>query len=175
MPAISASCFLLRGLVADEGVVGHLAVVGEAELDRRAGGHLHCVGVEGDVGHRDGDGSAVGHGGGRRRRIGAAGGQSQPQQCDRDDGETVEFRFTNDGKVPHDAFVGDEATQQEHEAEMAGMPAGHEHDMGTEGVTVQPGETEVLTYTFEQPGEVQIGCHQKGHYAAGMHLSVLVG
>lgn len=89
-------------------------------------------------------------------------------------GATVEFRFTNDGKVPHDAFVGDEAAQQEHEAEMAGMPAGHAHDMGTEGVTVQPGETEVLTYTFEQPGEVQIGCHQKGHYAAGMHLSVLV-
>ena len=40
-------------------------------------------------------------------------------------------------------------------------------------VTVQPGETEVLTYTFDEPGPLQVGCHQKGPYAAGMRLTVL--
>ena len=89
-------------------------------------------------------------------------------------GATVEFRLTNDGKVPHDAFVGDQAAQDAHEVEMAGMPAGHAHDMGDEGVTVQPGATAVLTYTFERSGTVQIACHQRGHYAAGMHLTVAV-
>ena len=89
-------------------------------------------------------------------------------------GATVEFRFTNAGKVPHDAFVGDQAAQDEHETEMAGMPAGHAHDMGSEGVTVQPGETASLSYTFAEAGDVQIGCHQKGHYAAGMRLTVVV-
>lgn len=89
-------------------------------------------------------------------------------------GSTVEFRFTNTGKIAHDAFVGDQAAQDEHEAEMAGMPEGHEHDSDGSAVTVQPGETEVLTYTFDEPGPLQVGCHQKGHYVAGMYFTVLV-
>jgi uncharacterized cupredoxin-like copper-binding protein len=89
-------------------------------------------------------------------------------------GSLVEFRFTNHGKVPHDAFIGDQAAQDEHEAEMAGMPAGHVHDMGPMGVTVQPGETKVLEYAFDAAGAVQIACHQKGHYSAGMKMQIAV-
>lgn len=34
-------------------------------------------------------------------------------------GETIDFQFTNNGQVAHDAFVGDNAAQMEHESEMA--------------------------------------------------------
>lgn len=92
-------------------------------------------------------------------------------------GTTVEFRFTNSGKVAHDAFVGDAAAQQEHEADMADMAS--MGDMGSHGhgdpaITVQPGGADSLTYTFEQPGTYEVGCHQPGHYAAGMKMTITV-
>lgn len=95
-------------------------------------------------------------------------------------GETVEFRFANNGTVAHDAFVGDGEAQRVHEAEMTEM-AGMEgmDDMGGHGtdepaVTVQPGETGELSYTFAEAGTFEIGCHQPGHYAAGMKMVVTV-
>ena len=82
-------------------------------------------------------------------------------------GDHVEFVFHNQGKIPHDAFIGDEAAQTEHEQAM--------HDMqGQGGITVQPGATGSLTYTFDKAGPVEIGCHQPGHYAAGMRVMVTV-
>jgi len=87
-------------------------------------------------------------------------------------GETIEFRFTNNGEIPHDAFIGDAAAQAQHDLEMAGMD-GQDHSMPG-GVTVQPGATESLTYTFGEAGELEIGCHQPGHYAAGMKIDVTV-
>jgi uncharacterized cupredoxin-like copper-binding protein len=41
-------------------------------------------------------------------------------------------------------------------------------------VTVKPGETGSFTYTFTTPGSLIIGCHEKGHYAAGMKIVVNV-
>lgn len=81
-------------------------------------------------------------------------------------GETVTFRLTNDGSVVHDITLGDQATQDEHEAEMSGMD-GMAHDEPNVA-TIPPGETVELTWTFGDEGTVLIGCHQPGHYAAGM-------
>src|SRR5215216_5769310 len=39
-------------------------------------------------------------------------------------GETVTFAFRNDGAVTHDAVIGDEAAQAEHEDEMRAAEAG---------------------------------------------------
>jgi uncharacterized cupredoxin-like copper-binding protein len=44
----------------------------------------------------------------------------------------------------------------------------------TDGITVDPGKTGELTHTFDRTGTVEIGCHQPGHYAAGMKLAVTV-
>src|SRR5262245_32498713 len=41
-----------------------------------------------------------------------------PDQIDVSEGETVRFVFSNEGQATHDAVVGDEADQAEHEAEM---------------------------------------------------------
>ena len=88
-------------------------------------------------------------------------------------GETVTFRIVNEGQVPHDLTLGDQMTQDEHEAEMAemgGMPMSHE----VNAVTVAVGETKELTWQFTEPGTVLIGCHQPGHYAAGMKGEITV-
>ena len=94
-------------------------------------------------------------------------------------GETVRFVFHNVGAVAHDAFVGDEAAQDDHEMEMRGagddgmnMNDGGSGDSGDNGITVDPGDTAELTHTFREGDEMLIGCHQEGHYEAGMKVMV---
>ncbi len=87
-------------------------------------------------------------------------------------GETVTFRLTNDGSVVHDFTLGDQATQDEHEAEMSEM-GGMAHDEPNVA-TIPAGETVELTWTFGNGGTVLIGCHQTGHYAAGMTGQITV-
>ena len=99
-----------------------------------------------------------------------------PDSVDVEAGETVRFVFHNKGEAVHDAFIGDEAAQDEHEMEMQddGGDAGMDHGGGgeDEGITVEPGETGELTYTFSADDELLIGCHQPGHYDAGMKITV---
>jgi uncharacterized cupredoxin-like copper-binding protein len=91
-------------------------------------------------------------------------------------GETVRLVFTNTGEAVHDAFIGDEDAQNRHEMEMVeNADAGHsdDHDDSDEGaITVDPGDTGTLTHTFEAGDALLIGCHQPGHYAAGMKLTI---
>ena len=97
-------------------------------------------------------------------------------------GETVEFVFKNTGRIDHDAFVGDRKAQDAHEAEMRGGgkgdkghgDGGDHDDDAADAVTVKPGKTERLKYTFDTAGTVEIGCHQPGHYEAGMKVTVAV-
>lgn len=122
-------------------------------------------------------------------------------------GETVTFRFTNKGKVVHEALIGDQAAQDEHaksmsnsmssgasssmsmssssmDSGMGGMNMGGASSsspspMGSTGdaskmLTLDPGKKGDLTYTFDQPGSYIIGCHQPGHYEAGMRVAVTV-
>ena len=41
-------------------------------------------------------------------------------------------------------------------------------------VVLAAGETKELTWRFSEAGTVLIGCHQPGHYAAGMTGTVVV-
>lgn len=87
-------------------------------------------------------------------------------------GETVTFRLINQGNLVHDFTLGDQTTQDKHEAEMAEM-GGMVHD-DPNVVVIPAGETVELTWTFAEAGTVLIGCHQPGHYAAGMTGRVTV-
>lgn len=91
-------------------------------------------------------------------------------------GETVTFRVHNVGEAVHEFVIGDEHTQQEHEAEMRAMAS--ENDMmmhdDPNAVSLQPGETKELTWTFAAPGELIFGCHEPGHYEAGMRGDLTV-
>jgi uncharacterized cupredoxin-like copper-binding protein len=103
-------------------------------------------------------------------------------------GRRVTFAVTNAGKLPHEFILGDRATQLEHERQMrqAAATAGghtHLHSHGPSGhaghaaagaLTVPPGQTGRLTWTFRDPGIVLYGCHVLGHWAAGMRGTIVV-
>lgn len=101
-------------------------------------------------------------------------------------GETVKFVVTNTGKLVHEFVLGDQAEQAEHEREMRamasmpmqGMDMGNGHGMpmsgmqgmhhDPNGIRIEPGQTVSLIWTFTRPGRVEYGCHEPGHFAAGM-------
>ncbi len=86
-------------------------------------------------------------------------------------GEAVRLVFTNAGEATHDAFIGDEAAQDDHEMEMNG-PDAHGMREG-DALTVAPGDTGELVHTFESGDDgLLIGCHEPGHYDSGMRLSI---
>ena len=87
-------------------------------------------------------------------------------------GETVRFEVTNAGEAVHEFLIGDQAAQEAFEMEMAGG-SGMEHETEAGG-SVQPGETEAFEYTFIEPGELLVGCHEPGHYDGGMVASISV-
>lgn len=87
-------------------------------------------------------------------------------------GETVTFEVTNSGSSRHELYLGDSAAQEHHAEEMAEM-GGMGHDEPG-GVSVEPGATETLEYTFDRAGEVLAGCHEPGHYEAGMVATITV-
>jgi uncharacterized cupredoxin-like copper-binding protein len=110
-------------------------------------------------------------------------------------GETVTLRFHNKGAAVHEAVIGNDAVQASHHQQMTtgtanGMPGGTpmttasggmEHGSMNSGgttdddaVTVQPGEMKEMKHTFTESGTVLIGCHQPGHWEAGMKASVTV-
>jgi uncharacterized cupredoxin-like copper-binding protein len=87
-------------------------------------------------------------------------------------GVPVTFVVTNGGVLEHEFYLGDEAAQVAHEAEMLEM-GGMTHD-DPEGIAVDPGDTRELVYTFEAPGETLAGCHVAGHYLAGMKATIKI-
>ncbi len=126
-----------------------------------------------------------------------------PDEVEVEAGQTVTFRFRNEGDVEHDAFIGTEAEQADHESEMnpggsEDDDAGHsgdamnetdtsggelpdeEHGEGMPGepagsadVSVVPGDSATLEYTFDEAGTLVIGCHEPGHYEEGMKMEVV--
>jgi len=100
-------------------------------------------------------------------------------------GRRLTFAVTNTGKLPHEFILGDRATQLDHERQMqaASGGGGHVHHHGPEAgpapaasgaLTVPPGQTKRLTWTFDEPGIILYGCHVLGHWAAGMKGTIVV-
>ncbi len=89
-------------------------------------------------------------------------------------GETVRFIVTNKGQLTHEFIIGDARKQAEHEQEMQKM-AGMVMPDESNGITLKPGQTKTLIWTFGQKGEVEFACHVPGHFAAGMVGKIFVG
>lgn len=85
--------------------------------------------------------------------------------------EEVTFVVRNDGVIVHEFFVGTEPEQAEHAKEMAAGGMSHGHD---NALSVEPGTTGSLTMTFADAGTLLVGCHEPGHYAAGMRATLTV-
>ena len=123
----------------------------------------------------EGDGAASG-GGTRTVEVVMRDVAFEPTELTARKGEEVRFVFENEGKLVHDAFLGDEAAQDEHEREM--REAGEEGEGGGHGavaggIAVDPGKRGELTHRFDGAGEVFVGCHEPGHYPA-MRIRVTV-
>jgi uncharacterized cupredoxin-like copper-binding protein len=97
----------------------------------------------------------------------------QPSTINVITGETVTFEVHNDGNTVHEFTLGDAAMQQEHAQAMAHMPSGMAHEFPN-SITLQPGETEQLTWRFGGSGPLEFACHRPGHYQAGMRGTISV-
>jgi uncharacterized cupredoxin-like copper-binding protein len=89
-----------------------------------------------------------------------------PDRIEVEAGEVVRFVVTNTGEAVHEFVLGDAAMQAEHAHQMA--DDGHAHD-DPNAISLAPGETKELTWRFGEAGTVEYGCHEPGHYEAGMH------
>ncbi|MDH3292818.1 MAG: hypothetical protein OER95_00690 [Acidimicrobiia bacterium] len=84
-------------------------------------------------------------------------------------GSTVRFDFVNVGVVEHEAMFGDAHLQEEFaEATEHGEHGDDGHHGDVDAITLDPGEEGSIVVSFDEPGEVLIGCHLPGHWAAGM-------
>lgn len=91
-------------------------------------------------------------------------------------GETVTIRITNAGTQVHEFFLGDQKAHDEHDDSMAEMGSSPmKMKAEANAVTVDPGGSAELTWTFPEKGSVQFACHQPGHYDDGMKGTVEVG
>lgn len=96
-------------------------------------------------------------------------------------GVPVTFRVANPGVIDHELVIGDAHAQDEAEEAMRSMSGhtGHgttgHHGDAVPSVYLRPGESSELTVTFSKKGELLIGCHVPGHWAAGMRGTLAVG
>ena len=89
------------------------------------------------------------------------------------DGETIKFIVTNRGAIPHEFSIGTKDEHVAHGEMMMANPNMH-HGPGGSSITIKPGETETLIWSFEKAKEVEAACNIPGHYAAGMHSSITI-
>jgi len=84
-------------------------------------------------------------------------------------GTLVRFVVTNDDPIHHEFIVGPDEVHAAHEN-------GHDltHPPVPGEVSVDPGETGLTTYLFDQPGTLRFACHFPGHLAYGMQGTVRV-
>jgi uncharacterized cupredoxin-like copper-binding protein len=97
--------------------------------------------------------------------------EMEPSEITVTAGQPVTFVVTNTGVIDHEFYLGDEQMQADQEAMMQSGSMVHDT---AEGVSVKPGETKELAYTFAEPGDTFAGCHEAGHYAGGMRATITV-
>lgn len=144
----------------------------------------HGAGHHGSMEGHHGHGSGHGHGSSK------AGKPGQENEVDRtvkveandnmrfihdpllvSDGETIKFVITNTGAIAHEFSIGTKDEHKAHGKMMMANPDMH-HGPGGASITVAPGETETLIWSFAKAGKVEAACNMPGHYQAGMHSPV---
>lgn len=85
-------------------------------------------------------------------------------------GDIVEFKLMNEGKLDHEFVLGDVALMEE-----LGSTA-HEHDAAEPNAIarVAPGEEGAMAWEFTQPGRFRYECHIDGHHKLGMTGTITV-
>ena len=84
-------------------------------------------------------------------------------------GTTVTFVVENSDPIDHEFLIGDMQVQRAHEE---GTEPHHGAKPGE--ISIPIGETRSTTYTFDEPGELLIGCHLPTHWDHGMRGTITV-
>lgn len=91
-------------------------------------------------------------------------------------GEEVRLVFENPTDLPHEIFIGSEAAQANHAAELAA--AGNDVEAADArdpaAAYVPAGGVAQLTYRFNDPEATVIGCHLVGHWESGMRAEIVL-
>ena len=87
-------------------------------------------------------------------------------------GETIEFRVTNDGQIQHEFSIGNAEEQVKHAQMMQQMPNMKHNDPNT--VSLAPGESARLLWKFIGKDEVVFACNVPGHFEAGMKHRIAI-
>lgn len=148
------------------------------------GGHGNANGSQGNSGnghgHDDGHGkmnfafgsAASAHEADRTMEIVARDAMRfEPSRITVEAGETVTFRVRNVGQLQHSFTLGSHGYHKRHDREMMDMPEdqlAHHMDDSPNGMVVQPGQIDTLTWRFRKGGAIEFACHIPGHYPAGM-------
>ncbi|SDX70178.1 cupredoxin domain-containing protein [Roseicitreum antarcticum] len=146
------------------------------------------TGTHGHDMHAGGQGSDAGHSLGEPAAIDAATRTIDVSMIETDDGrmlfepglievqpgETVRFAISNDGMIEHEFIFNTTAEIMAHKDDMMSEAA---HDMPHDtdnAITLQPGESGELAWTFASAGEFRFACLIPGHYEAGMFGPLVV-
>jgi uncharacterized cupredoxin-like copper-binding protein len=89
-------------------------------------------------------------------------------------GEAVRLRIRNAGRLPHEIVLGELGEILAHAQEMRahpGMPPHHEAN----ALTLDPGHSGELAWTFPHEGTLDFACTIPGHYEAGMKGRFVIG
>ncbi|UJF20193.1 hypothetical protein L0B53_18830 (plasmid) [Vibrio sp. SS-MA-C1-2] len=84
--------------------------------------------------------------------------------------DVVKFVITNIGKINHEFTIGTEQEQLSHREMMKQMPH-HMHD-SEKAVTLKPGQTKVLVWSFVGSGDIEFACNIPGHSESGMFKKI---
>jgi uncharacterized cupredoxin-like copper-binding protein len=96
----------------------------------------------------------------------------EPGEITVDQGAEVTITATNEAHVKHDLIILGDVFEGLGEIKRA-----MDDDSGivlAEIGLVEPGESDSLVVTFDEPGVYQFFCNVKGHHAAGMHGTITV-
>ncbi len=93
----------------------------------------------------------------------------EPSEIEVAKGQTIRFVVANEGAVRHEFLIGTQAEHDKHATQMQEDGAhGGEHGSTLPGVSVDAGGEQDFTYTFPSSKRLIFGCHEPGHFEAGM-------
>jgi uncharacterized cupredoxin-like copper-binding protein len=95
-----------------------------------------------------------------------------PDHIDVKQGETVEFKVRNLGKLRHEMVLGTDKALKAHAEMMKKHPDMVHKDENM--VSVAPGAETTLLHTFHEKGSIKFACLQPGHAEAGMRGQIKI-
>ena len=96
----------------------------------------------------------------------------EPSELSFSKGETIIFAIKNKGELDHEFVIDTYANNMEHRDLMMKFPE-MEHD-DPNSVTLAPGETGEIAWTFANSGYFHFACLIPGHMESGMHGPIKV-